>query len=378
MPSFFAEKRGLLKVLFLGVAARLLLVAVADYFFKIYDWQGIFLGGDWNWEGFLDHIFWYTSGGENPKEHHGFTRMFLKGELPYRDWGAAYNMTPLFLFMLAPFWALPLGWWRAALPIIICDALIGVAIYGIAKQLFHDERKAMLAGIFAGLAPVNLYYVSYLWLNPSIFTFFAIASLYYLLNDKYDTSAIFLGLSVMSKQVAGIFFPFILLFVFRNRGKYWLLRYFLIFTAICVVISAPYLIVYPNEYISMLRSRATSPFKGVFAFPEFNQTVSLTAVLQYYEISDRIIRYVGVAVNTYAAFILALLFALLSLEQELREKGPNSPEGGPFFFMVTFAAMTIMVALFPLGVYKYYMASLAPFWALYAVEAGIKFRRENL
>ncbi len=177
----------------------------------------------------------------------------------------------------------------------------------------------------------------------------------------------------MSKQVAAIFFPFILLFVLRNRGKYGLLRYFLIFTAICVVISAPFLVIYPNEYINMLRSRAPSPVKGVYAFPKFNETVSLTALLQYYQIPDKIIGYVGWMINTYILFILALVLVVLSLEQETRVKGGDSQESSTFFFFSAFAAMTIMIALFPLGVYKYYMASLAPFWALYSVEAGYKF-----
>ncbi|MFQ6123256.1 MAG: hypothetical protein ACE5R6_01435 [Candidatus Heimdallarchaeota archaeon] len=359
-----------MKILTLSLAVRLLVLVIAAYTYTYFGWQRLLLGWDWNMEGFLDYFFWYVSGGEEPQEHHGFTRLFLAGELPYRDWAAAYNMTPLFLFMLAPFWALPLGVWGPGIPIVVCDALMGVVIYGIGKTLFHDEKKAKQAGILAALAPVNLFYVGYLWLNPGIFTFFAMASLYYLLNDKHDTSAILLGLAVMSKQVAVIFFPVVLLFVWRNRGGYGLLRYFLIFTAICVVISAPFLVVYPNEYINMLRSRAPRPVTGVYAFPKFNETVSLTALLQYYQIPDKIIGYVGWVINTYVAFIVALVIVVLSLEQETREKGADSQESRTFFFMAAFAAMTIMIALFPLGVYKYYMASLAPFWALYSVEAG--------
>jgi len=388
MHSFLEEKKTPIMIFLTGMVIRLLLVAIANYQMKLLGWQGLFLGKgynlennlgevsvpasffSWNWEGFLDYIFWYTSGGSQPQDDHGFTVRFLNGELPYRDWGAAYNMTPLFIFMLEPFWALPLGWWGPALPIIACDALIGVVIYGIAKRLFHDERKATLAGFLAVLSPVMLFYVGYLWLNPGIFTLFALASLYYLLYEKYDASAVMLGLAVMSKQVAGIFFPFILIYVYRNRGKSWLLCYFLIFTAICLAISAPFLIVYPNEYISMLRSRATGPVRGVFTFPKFNETVSLTAVLQYYAMPEKFIWYVGVVVNTYAVFIFALVVGMLSLEQELRVKESDVAEKERFFFMIAFAAMTIMIALFPLGVYKYYMASLAPFWALYAVEAG--------
>ncbi len=368
--SFLQENRTALKIFSLGLVVRLLLLAIAAYTYIHFGWQRLLLGWDWNMEGFLDYLFWYVSGGDDPQVNHGFTRLFLSGELPYRDWGAAYNMTPLFLFMLAPFWALPLGVWGPAIPIVICDALIGVAIYSVGKTLFHNEQKAKLAGIFAALTPVNLFYVGYLWLNPGIFTFFAIASLYYLLNDKHDTSAILLGLAVMSKQVAGIFFPFVLLYVLRNRGRNGLIRYFIIFTAICVVISAPFLVIYPNEYINMLRSRAPRPVKGVYAFPKFNETVSLTALLQYYQIPDKIIGYVGWVINTYVAFILALVLVLLSLENETREKGGVSQESLTFFFMSAFAAMTIMIALFPLGVYKYYMASLTPFWALYSVEAG--------
>ncbi len=370
MRSILSGKRAPWTILLIGITIRFVLVAIANYTWTNSGWSGLFLGGDWNWEGFLDYEFWYTSGGSTPEEDHGFTRLFLTGELPYRDWGAAYNMTPLFLFIIEPFWVLPLGWWGPAIPIIICDALIGVMIYGIAKKLFKDEGKATLAGVCAALAPINLFYVGYIWLNPGIFTFFAIASLYFLINDRFDASAIFLALAVMSKQVAGIFLPFLLVYVVRSRGKTWVLRYFLIFTAICVAISAPFLIVYPNEYISMLRSRATGPVWGVFVFPEFNETVGFTAMLQYFEIWVPIITFVGVAINTYIVFIVALAIVFLGLEYELRRKDANTSDRNAFFIMSSFAAITIMIGLFPLGVYKYYMATLAPFWALYSIEAG--------
>ena len=120
----------------------------------------------------------------------------------------------------------------------------------------------------------------------------------------------------------------------------------------------------------MLRSRATGPVWGVFVFPEYNETVGFTAMLQHFEIWVPIITFVGVAINTYIVFIVALAIVLLGLEYELRRKDVDTSTRKAFFIMCSFAAITIMMGLFPLGVYKYYMATLAPFWALYSIEAG--------
>ena len=198
---------------------------------------------------------------------------FTGGHLPYIDFYFAYP--PLFLYALAAFSLLGPSW-AAALPSVIAEALTAVPVYLIAKR-FVDERAAFVAGVVFVLAPMNLYYADYLWLNPPLTTLFLLVSVYFFLEGRYDLSAVALALSIGFKQTALFVLPILLIFLWKKTSGRRAFRYLLVVAAICLALSVPYIFLSPGKYfISIFRL----PFKGVYLPQDYYQLVAPTGPVQ--------------------------------------------------------------------------------------------------
>jgi len=175
---------------------------------------------------------------------------FRSGFLPYNDF--FYPYPPLFLYGLTSFSYLPLPSWSGAIPLVAADALTVIPLYLIARN-FSGERNALLAAVLFILAPTNLYYVDYLWLNPPITTLFLMVSLYLLIEKHYDLSALTLAVSIGFKQTALLALPVLLLVVLKgDRGRTGASRYLLITGLACLLMSLPYLFVSPGAYLASI------------------------------------------------------------------------------------------------------------------------------
>jgi len=170
---------------------------------------------------------------------------FTSGNLPYKGFFHAYP--PLFLYTLTIFSILPY-FWSMALPLVISDALTVVPVYLIGKRL-SSEHKAFLASLLFALAPINLFYVDYVWLNPPLTTLFLLISVYYLLEGRCDMSAITLALSIGFKQTSLLALPVVLFFVAKRLSRKHILRYFLIVASVCFAFSIPYIFLEPRLYL---------------------------------------------------------------------------------------------------------------------------------
>jgi 4-amino-4-deoxy-L-arabinose transferase-like glycosyltransferase len=175
---------------------------------------------------------------------------FKNGSLPYKDFYYAYP--PPFLYILTLFSFIPY-FWSAALPLIISDILTVIPVYLIGRR-FLTERYAFISSLLFALAPINLSYVDYVWLNPSLTTLFLMLSIYLLLEERYGISAFSLALSIGFKQTSIFAFPIILFYLAKKLSQKEALRYLLIVAFICLAFSIPYLFVAPKLYLfSMLR-----------------------------------------------------------------------------------------------------------------------------
>jgi len=175
---------------------------------------------------------------------------FRSGFLPYNDF--FYPYPPLFLYALTAFSFLPLPSWSGAIPLVTADALTVVPLYLIARR-FSGERNALLASGLFIVAPTNLYYVDYLWLNPPLTTLFLMVSLYFLIEKRYDLSALTLAVSIGFKQTALLALPVLLLFVWKgDRGRARARRYLLITGLGCLLMSLPYLFTSPGAYFASI------------------------------------------------------------------------------------------------------------------------------
>ena len=177
-----------------------------------------------------------------------------------------------------------------ALPLVVSDALTVVPIYLIGKR-FSSEHKAFLASLLFALAPINLFYVDYIWLNPPLTTLFLLVSVYYLLEGRYDMSAITTAVSIGFKQTSLLTLPIMLFFVAKKISRKNVLRYFLIVASVCFTFSIPYIFLEPRLYlftvfrvpISTLGDLPKNYFQLGFTNPPGSGTMD-AATLEWYEL----------------------------------------------------------------------------------------------
>ena len=235
---------------------------------------------------------------------------FKEGYLPYRDFFHAYP--PLFLYALTLFSFLPY-FWSMALPLVISDALTVVPVYLIGKRLL-SERYAFIASLLFALAPINLFYVDYVWLNPPMATLFLMVSVYFLLAGRYDFSAFTLAISVGFKQTSLLALPIVLLFLAKRLSRKMASRYFLIVASVCFAFSIPYIFVEPRLYLySIFRVPIASwgelpenYFQLGFTNPPGSTTID-TATLDWYEL--KWMKYVPL--NAPSSLLLPIFIFLL-------------------------------------------------------------------
>ena len=170
---------------------------------------------------------------------------FKAGHLPYRDFFHAYP--PLFLYVLTLFSFLSYSW-SMALPMIISDALTVLPVYLIGKRLL-SERDAVTASLLFASAPINLFYIDYVWLNPPLTTLFLMVSVYFLVEGRYDISAFTLAASIGFKQTSLLALPIVLLYLAKRVSRKDALEYLLIVASVCFIFSVPYIFVEPRLYL---------------------------------------------------------------------------------------------------------------------------------
>jgi 4-amino-4-deoxy-L-arabinose transferase-like glycosyltransferase len=110
---------------------------------------------------------------------------FKSGFLPYVNF--YYPYPPLFLYALTLF-SCPGVSWGSAVPLVLADALTAIPVYLIARR-FMSERASFLTSLVFVLAPLNLLYADYVWLNPPLTTLFLMSSLYCFLEARYNLSS---------------------------------------------------------------------------------------------------------------------------------------------------------------------------------------------
>lgn len=176
----------------------------------------------------------------------------MSGFMPYRDF--FYPYPPLFLYALTAFSYLPLPSWSSAIPLVGADALTVIPLYLIARELVGERASLMVSLLFV-FSPTNLYYVDYLWLNPSLTTLFLLTSVYLLIKGRYGWSALTLALAIGFKQTALFALPVVLFLLWRKAGRRAEpLRYLLVVSVACLAISLPYIELNPSLYLdSMFR-----------------------------------------------------------------------------------------------------------------------------
>ena len=167
------------------------------------------------------------------------------GLLPYT--GFAYSYTPLFLYILYPFYS-GLSPQAAALPIIVADAMCSPLVYLSVKKI-QGSKLATIAGLVYAIFPISLLYEGYIWFSSQPMTFFILLSVVFLLYEKPQYSSLALAIAVMFKQEALFVLPAFLIWYAKDYRKD-MIKIVGIFLLVVLAISSPFRLISPNNYIT--------------------------------------------------------------------------------------------------------------------------------
>jgi 4-amino-4-deoxy-L-arabinose transferase-like glycosyltransferase len=208
------------------------------------------------------------------------------GLVPYRDF--FYQYPPLFLYGLYPLYRIG-GAFGAALGIILADSGSAVLIYYIAKRS-TTQKIALIAGLGYAASPLALLYEGYVLFSIQPMLFFLLLSVLLIRSDKLLLSAVCLAVAVLFKQEALFAIPAYLIYTltvrrfnFKKVGKAVVL-----FASILLIVSLPFLLLSPVQYIDTMAYHPPSYSNDVSATmgSASNQTQASNQMQTCYDVQD--------------------------------------------------------------------------------------------
>jgi len=194
---------------------------------------------------------------------------YLKhGLLPYS--GFAYTYTPLFLYILFPFYNFG-GISAAAVPILLADSASAVLVYLLVLRV-STSKVALLASVAYALSPFVLVYEGYLLLSSQPMFFFVMLALYLLRQNKPLQSSVFLGIAFLFKQEAIFILPvYATWYIGRYKAEAW--KGILAFLSTLLMVSVPFLLLSPLLYFDSISYDVLYNYFPVSVnYPHVNET----------------------------------------------------------------------------------------------------------
>jgi hypothetical protein len=184
-----------------------------------------------------------------------------------------YEYPPLFPYLSQAVYTVTSGYHAYATLLasvmLIFEAGNLIFIYLIANEIHDKETSLKVAWIYSCL----LVPVFFLWNGlDSLALFFTLLSLLWLLRNRHTSSAVALGLGLMTKYLPGILLSTVWRFVKARKA----LGYTLLVAALAVAILLPFAIASPSYTLASLRSQAAkSSWQTVWALIDGNYTTGL-------------------------------------------------------------------------------------------------------
>ena len=295
-----------------------------------------------------------------------FADRFLQGYLPYTPelyelvpGNQSYIYPPLFLYLLVAFRLIIPGPYSIEAGIVLSDLATESAIFLAALRVTRNTARASLAATLYFANPIVLWWTDFCWFGTSLFTCLMTLSFLCLIEGRLNLASLLLALACMTKQVAAILVP-LLLILALNRGWRSLLTTSAIMASVALLLSLPYLLIMPTTYLRYVLGPA-SPFLYLNMMPPFNSPVQLFASFWFLPAPARNI--ISYAVYTYIPLTIALLLIyspfLINPHTKPQKLRHQLVAGG---LLLSLAFYTF----FPRGIFKWYLVAIIPFLALAA------------
>ncbi len=299
----------------------------------------------------------------------------LKGTYPYSGDLYYYVYGPLWIYTVSIFGSIPS--WLPGVPLFVFNVATGVVVQRIVMNLSGDEKKSILAMLIYLLNPITVMYGSFMWLNPTIYTFFCSLSFLFALEDKDRHAIAALAIATLVKQFAVVFFPLLSLYLIKKyqatlkEGIQQFLEHMIIYTFVVFIGSLPFLIIDAEGYIFWMVLANTGVVDRLMVFiPDlwmpvhFNTfflwlglptwlTDSIAWLLIYY------IPLIICAIGIYGGFVLFKPSLESTDDFKIRSKRLFTQ-----LVLLAFLAVICVQLFYPRGAYKFYLLTLMPFAAI--------------
>ncbi len=316
-----------------------------------------------HFEMYRDYEGWYLE----------WVDLFKNGVFPYSEEYAHYSYGPLFILTLGMFNLFTTPIWSPAIPLFLSTIGTGYIVYLISKKTTENEKYSIYSMIFYLINPFTIIYSSFLWLNPSIFTFFVILSFYFVLTQKYHLSMLFLGIGVLYKQFALFFFPILLLLLIHEKGEKrikmimkYVFYYTMIFCFTLLLISLPFLITNFQSYIQSYTGNIAIPIEYLLTFDmDQGKAINFNTFFLLVKAPKVITFIIAYALGFYILLFSCLLkIYFYTLEYLISKRNIMRSNKNSSFIETIFLSILIIISIqlfYPRGSYKYYLILLVPF-----------------
>ncbi|MFX0054349.1 MAG: hypothetical protein ACFFAX_04210 [Promethearchaeota archaeon] len=296
-----------------------------------------------------------------------------EGAWAYSSDLAIYLYPPLWIHTISILGSVPS--WLPGVPLFLFNVGTGYFVYRIADSLTNDERYPIYAMMLFLLNPFTLFYGSFMWLNPTPYVFFTMASFFLALSEKEELSIAAIAVATLYKQLAVVFFPILSIVLLKKRSGRRILehargfiKHIAIYAGIVLLVSVPFLIVSPELYLNQVLLWNTGRYETLRTFiPELWMTVHLNTFFLWLgmptwftdAIAFLLANYVfliicGIVVyGTFAAFKPRFT----SDENQVRRVQELVIQALTWGFVVVMCVQLF----YPRGAYKFYLLALAPF-----------------
>jgi hypothetical protein len=368
-----------------------------------------------NFEGWADHDYFY----------HNWAEQFLSGELPYtpefdtitigsQTWNVPYFFPPLYLYIcvigkiLQP---------DIGIGIVLCvfGFLTALPVYGIGKHLSGNKQVGELAAATYLFNPIVLYYITFEWLNPAPFVFFAMLSFYLLMKDHRIAGAIAMTMSALFKQTAFFFALPLLAYLLRKPPRANLddteqtddeddneerdddkidlagfAKIALIVLLYAGLVSFPYLLD-PANYVFQIFQRAGSTRLTDFTnIPPGNAPITVAVIFVVlgmnvqgtpYDWLTPSFQWLAQSIDLLTYYSITLILGMVLVFVLMLVEPKDDRKLRAYWRRLIYLTLLLMlwVHIFsPRGIYKYYTVVLVPFFSILSVSAMCKRETEQV
>ncbi|MFW9918612.1 MAG: hypothetical protein ACFFED_03365 [Candidatus Thorarchaeota archaeon] len=299
----------------------------------------------------------------------------LEGSYPYGGDLYYYIYGPLWIYIVSIFGYIPS--WLPGVPLFIFNMATGAVVQKIVLNLSGDEKKSIFAMMIYLLNPITVIYGSFMWLNPTIYTFFCSLSFLFALEDKNRYAIGTLAIATLMKQFSVIFFPLLSLYLIKKyqatmkEGIRQFFEYTIIYTMVVMIGSLPFLIIDAEGYLFWMILGNTGSVERLMVFiPDLWMPVHFNTFFLWLGVPAwftdimawLLIYYIPLivcAIGLYGGYILFKPSVNDTDDFKLRSKRLFTQ-----LIILAFLAVLCVQLFYPRGSYKFYLLTLMPFAAV--------------